>query len=181
MIFEPLPLTGAYLIKPELRGDDRGSFARMFCQREFADHGLETNIVQINNALNLHKGTLRGLHYQLPPNAEVKVIRCIAGRAWDVILDLRSGSLTFGRWFGAELSADNRTMMYAPRGFAHGYITLADNTELTYLTSAFYAPDGERCVRWNDPHFAIAWPAKPEIISAKDRAQPDFALEAVTP
>ena len=174
MIFTETPVEGAYLIELEKRGDERGFFARAFCKNEFDALGLETEFVQINNSLSAAKGTLRGMHYQLPPAAEVKVVRCVAGALWDVVLDLRPDSPSYGRWFGAELSARNRRMMYAPRGIAHGFVTLADDTEAFYLVSAFYAPELERGVRWNDPRFAIEWPVKPSVISDKDRDRADF-------
>jgi dTDP-4-dehydrorhamnose 3,5-epimerase len=174
MRFTPTPLGGAYVIDLDLRGDARGFFARAFCEREFAEVGLETRFVQMNNSLSAQRGTLRGMHYQLAPAAEVKLVRCIKGALWDAIIDLRPGSASFGRWFGAELSADNRRMLYAPRGFAHGFVTLADDTEAFYLVSDFYAPERERGVRWNDPRFAIDWPLAPSVISDKDRDRPDF-------
>jgi dTDP-4-dehydrorhamnose 3,5-epimerase len=174
MEFTETPLAGAYLVDLEKRGDARGFFARFFCAREFAERGLETRFVQINNSLSGDASTLRGMHYQLPPAAEVKLVRCIAGALWDAILDLRPHSPTFGRWFAAELTADNRRMMYVPQGFAHGFLTLAPNTEALYLVSAFYAPERERGVRWDDPRFAIAWPSPPRAISEKDARQRDF-------
>ncbi|HJU19500.1 MAG TPA: dTDP-4-dehydrorhamnose 3,5-epimerase [Stellaceae bacterium] len=174
MEFIKTPLSGACLIDLDKRGDERGFFARFFCEREFAEHGLETRFVQINTSLSVEAGTLRGMHYQLAPAAEVKVVRCLAGALWDAILDLRPGSPTFGQWFGAELTAENRRMMYVPQGFAHGFLTLAPNTEALYLVSAFYAPTQERGVRWNDPRFAIAWPRPPRVISDKDAGQRDF-------
>jgi dTDP-4-dehydrorhamnose 3,5-epimerase len=174
MIFQPTPLAGAYVIDLEKRGDDRGFFARAFCQREFAAHDLATQMVQANNSLSAYKGTLRGMHYQLAPKAETKLVRCIRGALFDVILDLRADSPTFGQSYGAELSAENRRMMYVPKGFAHGFITLADDTEALYLVDEFYAPESERGVRWNDPRFAIAWPAEPTVMSDKDRNFPDF-------
>ncbi|MBI5529696.1 MAG: dTDP-4-dehydrorhamnose 3,5-epimerase [Deltaproteobacteria bacterium] len=174
MIFKESPLRGVWLIDLERREDDRGFFARFFCEREFESKGLASGFVQVNNSLSLKKGTLRGMHYQLPPHQEVKVVRCIAGSLWDVVLDVRPGSPTFGRWFGAELSARNRTMMYVPRGFAHGFFTLEDDTEALYLVSEFYTPNVERCIRWNDPQFKIEWPGPPVVISQKDRAEPDF-------
>jgi dTDP-4-dehydrorhamnose 3,5-epimerase len=174
MRFTPTPLAGAYLIDIEPRGDERGFFARAFCRNEFAEHGLECQFVQVNNSLSAQRGTLRGMHYQLEPAAEVKVVRCIAGALWDAIIDLRPGSATFGQWFGAELTADNRRMMYAPRGFAHGFITLSDNAEVFYLVSEFYAPEHERGIRWNDPRFGIAWPIAPAVLSDKDRDRADF-------
>lgn len=174
MKFNQTPLPGAYTIELEKREDERGFFARFFCEREFGEAGLETHFVQINNSLSRDKGTLRGMHYQLGEAAEVKVVRCLQGALWDAILDLRPGSATFGQSFGAELSAENRRMMYVPRGFAHGFFTLTGDVEALYLVSAFYAPERERGVRWNDPRFAIAWPGEPVIISDKDANQRDF-------
>jgi dTDP-4-dehydrorhamnose 3,5-epimerase len=174
MKFHPTPIEGARLIEPELRGDDRGFFARLFCEREFGEAGLISGFVQVNDAFSNTKGTLRGMHYQIGEAAEVKIVRCIRGAFWDVILDLRANSPTFGKSFGAELTQDNRLMMYVPRGVAHGLITLTDDTETFYLVNNFYSPDNERGVRWNDPRFAIAWPAAPVEISAKDAAWPDF-------
>lgn len=174
MIFTPTPLHGAYLIDLEKRGDDRGFFARAFCQKEFAAHGLSTQFVQVNNSLSAQRGTLRGMHYQLTPKAEVKVVRCIRGSLYDIILDLRKDSPTFGQSFGAELSADNRRMMYVPKGFAHGFITLQDNSEVFYLVDEFYSPEHERGVRWNDPKFNIQWPLHPTVLSDRDRGHRDF-------
>jgi dTDP-4-dehydrorhamnose 3,5-epimerase len=174
MIFTETPLEGAYLIDLEKKGDDRGFFARFFCIHEFGKLKLDGNVVQINNSLSAKKGTLRGMHYQLPPKAETKIVRCIRGAFCDVILDLRPGSSTFGKWFGAELSEENRRMMYVPKGFAHGFLTLEDDTEALYLVTEFYAPDRERCIRWNDPAFHIKWPFEPIIISPKDGNVPDF-------
>jgi dTDP-4-dehydrorhamnose 3,5-epimerase len=174
MKFLPTPLPGAYLIELERRGDDRGFFARLFCEREFAAAGLEPRFVQANNALSKAKGTLRGMHYQLGDAAEAKVVRCIRGAVWDVILDLRPNSPTFGKWFGAELDDENRMMMYVPRGFAHGLITLRDDTEALYLVSNYYAPEQERGVRWNDPRFGIQWPIAHTEISPKDASWRDF-------
>jgi dTDP-4-dehydrorhamnose 3,5-epimerase len=177
MIFTPTPLAGAHLVDLEKRGDARGFFARVFCEREFAAAGLETRFVQVNNSLSAKRGTLRGLHYQLPPAAEVKLVRCLKGALWDVIVDLRPDSPTFRRWFGAELTAENRRMMYVPRGFAHAILTLTDETEALYLVSAFYAPEQERGVRWNDPAIGIEWPLTPVEISPKDAAWPDLSPE----
>lgn len=177
MIFHKTPLDGARVIELEKRGDDRGFFARFFCEKEFAAEGLETRFVQINNSLSSKKGTLRGLHYQLPPSGEVKVVRAIRGALYDVIVDLRAGSPTFGKWFGAELSAENRMMMYVPRGFAHAFITLTDDTEALYLVSDFYAPECERGLRFNDPALGIDWPIEPVEVSEKDRSWPDFNPE----
>jgi dTDP-4-dehydrorhamnose 3,5-epimerase len=171
------PLKGAYTIELEKRGDDRGFFARFFCTEEFAAKGLASSFVQINNSLTGKKGTLRGMHYQLAPSAEVKVVRCISGALFDVILDLRPDSPTFGKWFGETLSAENRLMMYCPKGFAHGFITLEENTEALYLVSDPYAPTLERGIRFNDPEFNIEWPIEPLEISDKDKTWSDFDPE----
>lgn len=177
MIFEETPLGGAYLIELEKHGDERGFFARAFCAREFALAGLVTRLVQANDSLAERRGTLRGLHYQLPPKSETKIVRCIRGALHDVILDLREGSKTFGSSFGVELTAENRSMLYVPKGFAHGFVTLVDQTEAFYLVDEFYAPDLERGIRWNDPRFDIRWPIEPTVISEKDRSHPDFDPE----
>jgi dTDP-4-dehydrorhamnose 3,5-epimerase len=174
MIFNETPLAGVYVVDLEKRGDDRGFFARAFCEREFAERGLATRIVAANNSLSARKGTLRGMHYQLAPKAEAKFVRCIRGAFQDVVLDLRRGSSTFGQSFGAELTAENRRMMVVPKGFAHGFITLADDTEAFYLVDEFYAPECERGIRWNDPKFAIQWPIEPVVISEKDQNYRDF-------
>ena len=174
MLFHKTPLDGAYVVELEQRGDERGFFARMFCRNEFRDAGLESAFVQVNNSLSVEEATLRGMHYQLPPNAETKIVRCIQGALWDCILDLRPQSPTFGQWFGATLSAENRRMMYVPKGFAHGFITLEPRTEAIYLVDEFYAPQHERGLRWNDPKFAIRWPKLPKVISDKDAAARDF-------
>jgi dTDP-4-dehydrorhamnose 3,5-epimerase len=174
MIFSQTPLQGAYLIELEKKGDDRGFFARLFCEKEFSGEGLETRFVQINTSLTAKRGTLRGMHYQIPPASEVKVVRCIRGGIYDVIVDLRPDSPTFLKWFGAELTAENRTMMYVPKGFAHGLVTLHDDTEVFYLVSAFYSPENERGVRFDDPAIGISWPADVVETSIKDRGWPDL-------
>ena len=174
MKFEPTPLNDAFLIDIERRGDARGFFARVFCEDEFAAAGLAARFAQVNNSLSAKRGTLRGLHYQLPPAGEVKVVRCIRGALWDAIVDLRPDSSTFRKWFGAELSAENRRMMYVPRGFAHAILTLEDDTEALYLVSHAYAPTQERGVRWNDPAIGVVWPIEPAEISPKDAAWPDL-------
>lgn len=174
MHFVKTPLEGAYTIDLDKKGDDRGFFARFFCTDEFRAAGLDENFVQVNNSLSAQKGTLRGMHYQLHPKAESKLVRCIKGALYDVILDLREGSKTFGQWYGAELNAENRRMMYVPKGFAHGFITLTDDTEALYMVSEFYAPALERGLRWNDPRFNIVWPIEPTTISPKDTEHPDF-------
>lgn len=175
MKFEKLPLDGAYLIDLEKRGDERGFFARVFCVNEFREHGLATEFVQVNNSSSADVGTLRGMHYQLAPAAETKLVRCIKGSLWDCIVDVRPESPTYGKWFGAELSAENRRMMYVPKGFAHGFITLEPDTEAFYFVDEFYAPEQERGLRWDDPKIGIEWPREPVVLSDKDRAHPDFA------
>lgn len=174
MMFTETPLRGAFLVDLERRGDERGFFARAFCEREFAAQGLATRFVQVNDSLTAQRGTLRGMHYQLAPKAETKLVRCVRGALYDVVLDLRRDSPTFGRSFGAELTADNRRMMYVPKGFAHGFVTLTDDVEAIYLVDEFYAPEHERGIRWDDPRFGIAWPIRPVVVSDKDRAHPDF-------
>jgi len=177
MQFFPTSVDGARLIKPDARWDERGFFARFFCEREFTDNGLECRFVQINDSLSRQRGTLRGLHYQLPPAAEVKLVRCVRGALWDAIVDLRPESPSYRKWFGAELTADNRLMMYVPRGFAHAILTLSDDAEAIYLVSAFYGPEQERGMRWNDPAIGIAWPIEPVEVSLKDATWPDFDPE----
>lgn len=168
MKFTEIPLPGSYLIDLEPRADDRGFFSRYFCEREFLAQGLNTSWVQINTSLSNEAGTLRGLHFQRPPKAEVKMVRCLQGAIWDVIVDLRAESMTFGKWFGAELTAQNRTMMYVPKGFAHGFVSLQPHSEILYLVSEFYSPEFEGTLLWNTPEVGIQWPTKPLYISEKD-------------
>ena len=177
MKFTPTRLDGAFLIDLEKHGDERGFFARAFCVNEFREHGLTTNFVQVNNSTSATAGTLRGMHYQLPPHAETKIVRCIKGSLYDMILDIRLDSPTFGESFGAELSAENRTMMYVPKGFAHGFLTLTADAEAFYFVDEFYAPEHERGIRYNDPKFNIDWPRDPEVVSDKDLNHPDFNEE----
>ena len=172
MKFSPLPLAGAYLVEPEPRRDDRGSFVRAFCAREFAQAGLETTYVQMNLSDNTHRGTLRGMHYQHAPHAEVKLVRCVRGAIFDVIVDLRPGSRTEGQWFGARLSQDDGLTMYVPRGFAHGYQALTDGAAVHYMASAYYAPEAEGGCRHDDPSLGIQWPLPVICLSAKDAAWP---------
>ena len=172
MRFQPLPLHGAYLIDLERRRDSRGTFARAFCAQEFAAHGLETNFVQANMSTTARAGMVRGMHFQRPPHAEVKLVRCIGGAIHDVIVDLRPDSPTYRRWFGAELSAENGRMMVVPRGFAHGFQARTDDATTFYMVSAFYAPEAEGGVRHDDPALAIAWPLAVTEISDKDSQWP---------
>jgi dTDP-4-dehydrorhamnose 3,5-epimerase len=175
MTFRETPLAGAFVVDVEKRADSRGFFARAWCQREFEEHGLSTELVQCNLSFNERRGTLRGMHYQAPPHEEVKLIRCTRGAVYDVIVDLRPGSRTYKQWFGVELSAENRRTLYVPAGFAHGYQTLEDGSETFYQVSAFYAPEAEGGVRWDDPAFRIKWPDVAErTISDKDANWPDF-------
>jgi dTDP-4-dehydrorhamnose 3,5-epimerase len=175
MRFEPLPLDGAYLVHPEPRQDERGFFARIFAAEEFASHGLVTDWVHINNSRSVRAGTLRGLHFQRGPFAECKLVRCINGAIWDVIVDLRRGSPTFGRWHGATLSAENRLMMYVPVGLAHGCLSLSEGAEIIYPSSQPYSAEHEGCLNWADRTVAIAWPMRPAIVSDKDAAAPFLA------
>jgi dTDP-4-dehydrorhamnose 3,5-epimerase len=174
MIFRDTPLDGMKLIELDPRGDERGFFARTFCSDEFAAAGLPTRFVQQNLSFSRDRGTLRGLHYQLAPAAEAKLVRCTRGALWDVGLDLRPGSASFGRWHGVELSEDNRLALLVPEGFAHGFVTLSDSCEIAYLVTAPYTPSLERGVRWDDPRFAIEWPLEPALVSDRDRNHPDF-------
>ena len=174
MKFRELALKGAWLIEPERIADDRGFFARIFCEREFGDAGLETRYVQHSVSINEHRGTLRGLHFQVAPHEEAKIVRCTAGAIYDVIVDLRRPSPTFGKWVAAELTAENRHMLYIPRGFAHGFQTLADRTEVCYQISAFYQPEAARGIRWDDEDLAIPWPVAAKIVSDRDAALPNL-------
>jgi dTDP-4-dehydrorhamnose 3,5-epimerase len=174
MKFRETPLKGAYLVGIEPVQDERGFFARSWCCNEFAARGLNARLVQCNITLTRHKGTLRGMHYQTAPHEEAKLVRCTRGSIHDVIIDLRSDSPTFRHWFATELTADNYTLLYVPEGFAHGFLTLADNSEVFYQMSEFYRPECAAGVRWNDPAFNIEWPGTVRIISQKDRGFPDF-------
>ncbi len=170
MKFEKTNLKGNFLVNLEKKEDSRGFFARYFCENEFLAQGLNTRWVQINNSLSKDEGTLRGLHFQREPNAEVKLVRCLKGSIWDVVVDLRDSSESFGKWFGAKLTDKNRTMMYVPKGFAHGFISLEPNTEILYLVSDFYSPNSEGTLIWNDPDISIKWPIQPKVISEKDQS-----------
>ncbi|MFZ0614219.1 MAG: dTDP-4-dehydrorhamnose 3,5-epimerase [Desulfobacterales bacterium] len=176
MIFTPTGLDGAFVVEIEPRGDDRGFFARAYCRREFEKNGLQVDFVQANTAFSKEKGTLRGMHFQRSPHAEAKFLRCVRGAVFDVMIDLRPDSPTRKKWFGVDLTAENRKMVYAPAGFAHGYLTTAADTEVFYLVSAFYAPEAEGGVRWDDPAFDIEWPLTADLhISEKDRHWPRFS------
>ena len=175
MRFVPTPLSGGYLIEPELLQDERGFFARTWCGREFGEMGINPNLVQCNISFNRKKGTLRGMHFQKSPYEEAKVVRCTQGRIYDVMVDLRPESGTFKKWFGAELSAENRLSLYIPGGFAHGFLTLSDETEVLYLMSEFFHPECASGVRWDDPAFSIEWPGKVGVISDRDASYPDFS------
>jgi dTDP-4-dehydrorhamnose 3,5-epimerase len=172
MKFIETKLKGAYIIEPERLEDERGFFARTFCIKEFEDHGLDPKIVQCNISYNKHKGTLRGMHYQAAPMAEAKLVSCTRGAIYDAIIDLRSESATYCQWLAEELNAENRNMMYVPKGFAHGFQTLADDTEVLYQMFEFYSPEHTRGVRWNDPAFGVKWPLNTKIISEKDGNYP---------
>jgi dTDP-4-dehydrorhamnose 3,5-epimerase len=168
MKFTPLAVEGAFLIEPEPQADPRGFFARVFCADELRAHGLEPQVLQCSVSFNERRGTLRGMHYQVAPHEETKVVRCTAGALYDVILDLRRASPTFGHWLATELSAANHAMVYVPRGCAHGFQTLVDGTEVLYQMSAAYAPECVRRVRFDDPAFGIAWPVPNPVLSAAD-------------
>jgi dTDP-4-dehydrorhamnose 3,5-epimerase len=174
MKFEALPLAGARLVRPEPAVDARGSFARSFCVREFGAQGLVTDFPQHSFSHNWQRGTLRGLHYQAAPHAETKLVRCTRGAIFDVIVDLRPGSPTHGRWHGTELTADNQLALYVPAGFAHGFITLADASDVQYMIDREHVPGQGRSLRWNDPDLAIHWPLEPTIMSDADRASASF-------
>jgi dTDP-4-dehydrorhamnose 3,5-epimerase len=178
MLFTETPLEGAFLIELELMEDQRGFFARTFCAREFSEHGLEPVTAQANLSFNYSKGTLRGMHYQLAPAEEAKLVRCTSGAIYDVIVDLRPESGSYLSHFGVELSADNRRALYVPEMFAHGYQTLADDTEVTYQVSEFYAPGHEQGLLHDDPALGIEWPLPVSVISEKDRSWPPFQAAA---
>jgi dTDP-4-dehydrorhamnose 3,5-epimerase len=174
MKFIETALKGAFIIEPEFSTDERGFFARTWCKNEFGEHGLLPDLVQCNISFNKRQGTLRGMHYQVPPHEESKLVRCTMGAIYDVIIDLRPRSPTFKAWVSVELTAENRKMLFMPAGFSHGFLTLTDNTEVFYQMSEFYAPECARGVRWNDPAFDIKWPAEVTVISEKDMQYPDF-------
>ncbi|MDR7531962.1 MAG: dTDP-4-dehydrorhamnose 3,5-epimerase [Armatimonadota bacterium] len=174
MLFVETDLVGAFVIKLERRSDERGFFARTWCEREFAAAGLCTRFVQANVSRTRRRGTVRGMHYQVAPFAEAKLIRCTRGAVYDVIIDLRPESPSHRRWAAMELSADDSLMLYVPEGFAHGFQTLEDDSEVVYQVSQFYTPQAERGVRYDDPAFGIVWPLEVTVISEKDRSWPDY-------
>jgi dTDP-4-dehydrorhamnose 3,5-epimerase len=174
MIFTETPLEGVFVIDVELHEDERGSFARTFCSAEFERRGLSLPISQCNVSYNTGRGTLRGMHYQAEPHGEAKLVRCTSGSIFDVVVDLRERSRTYCRWFAIELTARNRRMLYVPSGLAHGFQTLADESEVFYVMSAPYVPDAFRGVRFDDPAFAISWPEPVRVVSARDLAYVDF-------
>lgn len=174
MKFIETKLPGAHIVELNRISDERGFFARSFCKEEFEQHGMISEVVQANLSWNERKGTLRGMHYQHDPYQETKFIRCTRGSIYDVIIDLRKHSPSYGEWLGVELTADNRSALYVPRDFAHGFITLEDKTEVSYLVSQSYQPGSEGGIRWDDPQFNIRWPISPTCISDKDANWPDF-------
>lgn len=174
MIFKETKLKGAFTIEPERFEDDRGYFARTWCRKEFEAQGLDTNLVQCSISFSKKRGTLRGMHYQAAPHEEVKLVRCTSGAIYDVIIDMRPDSQTYRQWVAAELTAENQKMFYIPEGFAHGFITLQDNTEVFYQISEFYYPELSRGVRWNDPAFSIQWPIAPTVMAERDRNYSDI-------
>lgn len=176
MEFLKTKLPGVFEIHIEAKPDERGFFARTWCQREFEAQGLAANLVQCSLSFNKRKGTLRGMHYQITPHEETKLVRCTQGAIYDVVLDLRPESLAFKEWVGVELTAEKRNMIYVPHGCAHGFLTLEDRSEVAYQMSEFQYAESARGVRWDDPAFQIKWPAKVEVISERDRAYPDFQV-----
>lgn len=174
MILHETKLRGAFEIHLDLKPDERGFFARSWCQKEFEAQGLNPRVVQCNVSFNAHKGTLRGMHYQESPHAEAKVVRCTAGAIYDVVVDLRQDSPTYKEWVAVVLTAERRNMVYVPEGCAHGFLTLEDEAEVFYQMSEFYRPESARGVRWNDPAFQIIWPAEVAVISERDQTYPNF-------
>ncbi|WP_152397005.1 dTDP-4-dehydrorhamnose 3,5-epimerase [Paenibacillus guangzhouensis] len=176
MIFRETPFIGLYLIELEHIEDERGYFARTFCSEEFSMRGLNPDIIQCNLSYNRKRGTIRGMHYQLSPHEEAKLVRCIRGAVYDVVIDLRPASATYGEWYAIELNEQNRKMLYIPEGFAHGFQSLQDDTEVFYQMSRSYAAEAASGIRWNDPSFQITWPLPCTVISIKDQNYSDYAL-----
>ena len=176
MKFMPLPMQGAFVIEPEVIVDERGFFARTFCREEFIKNGLNQNLVQCSISFNKRKGTLRGMHYQKKPREEAKLVRCTMGSIYDVIIDLRPTSPTFKQWASVELNAENRKAIYIPEGFAHGFLTLTDESEVFYQMSEFFHTECVMGIRWDDEAFLIQWPSDVKVISERDRSYPSFGL-----
>lgn len=174
MRFTPTSLPGVIVAEADIASDERGAFARLYCPEEFAAAGIAFTSTQVNLSTNPALHTLRGLHYQEPPRAEAKLVRCVRGRAYDVALDLRPDSPAFGRWEAVELDAETMRALFLPEGIAHGFLTLAPDTHILYQMGRCHEPGFGRGVRWNDPAFAIAWPAEPAVISPRDATYPDF-------
>lgn len=179
MRFIPADLSGVVLVEMECREDDRGFFARTFCRNEFNRQGLDANVVQCNLSSNRKRGIIRGMHFQATPHEETKLVRCVRGAIYDVVIDLRPDSPTLLQWRGFELTAQNRHALYVPIGFAHGFQVIEDNTEVFYQMSEFYNAAASRGIRWNDPSFQIRWPINEIVISERDRSYPDFALTGI--
>jgi dTDP-4-dehydrorhamnose 3,5-epimerase len=180
MIFRETAIDAVWVIEPERHEDERGFFARTWDTVEFTARGLNGTLVQSSISFNRRKGTLRGLHYQAPPHEEAKIVRCTAGAVFDVAVDLRAGSATYCEWVGVELSAENRLAIYVPEGCAHGFLTLADDTEIEYQMSEFHAPDAARGVRFDDAAFGIEWPGDIVVVNERDRTYPDFTAAEVS-
>jgi dTDP-4-dehydrorhamnose 3,5-epimerase len=179
IVFNETKLSDAFIIEPERFDDARGFFARSFSQKEFEAHRLNSRLVECNISFNVRRHTVRGMHFQRPPHAQAKLVRCTAGAIYDVMIDLRPQSASYGEWIGVELTAENRRMLYVPEGFAHGFQTLTDNSEVFYQVSDFYAPGSADGVRWNDPAFRIEWPETERVvINERDRSYPDFRRQS---
>ena len=165
-------LKGVFVLEPQVFGDARGWFMESWSQRKMEEAGIKVDFVQDNQSFSAHKGTLRGLHYQLNPKCQAKLLRCTRGRIFDVAVDIRKGSPQYGQWVGVELSAENKKQLFIPRGFAHGFITLTDDVEVQYKADNYYAPECDGNIRWNDPDIGVAWPIEPVILSEKDQKAP---------
>jgi dTDP-4-dehydrorhamnose 3,5-epimerase len=178
VIFQGTHIDGVVVVEAERLEDERGFFARTWDVAEFTEHGLNPRLLQCSISYNRARGTLRGMHYQVPPHEEAKLVRCTAGSVFDVAVDLREGSPTFGEWFGGELSAENRRALYVPEGCAHGFLTLEDGCEVHYQISQAYKPEAARGVRWDDPAFGISWPGDVVVINERDRSYADLSLDS---
>lgn len=180
MIFTPGDIEGAFLVTMDPHVDERGWFARSWCEQEFRDHGIDMRVVQTNVSFTTRRGTIRGLHWQAAPHSEAKLVRCVAGRIFDVVADVRPASPTFGAWQGFELHGGDRRLVFVPGGCAHGYQSLTEDTEVTYNTSYPYTPAAERGLRWNDPAFGVSWPIDAPTLSEKDTSWSDFTPKGVS-